>query len=814
MATYYEEVSDSKNDSTSRVGLSDSISKQVSNKENSASSTPTSSDGETSNIPFNNGEGKSSVGRIRAIFFGTKRKKQVTVGSGITGFFIGGSIFALLFAGGTGFEFIHMAELLTHAHLSNQQDASNHEVGKLFRYAKSADIGETRLTALGSYFVKRINAQLSSQGITINTEKGNYSSYTIDPDIADDGAQFKGLSQDEIIAKLNENGISGNISSDSNGKTVTVTPDESYYTTKKTAMQDLVSLSGESNIPDALRVRWLGKYNGITWHPLERLGNYANNKAKDLALAAWDKVRGQGIDEGTGPALIDDTTARNNTGTTVVPAEGADTGPTNLSKLQDSLKRLSSGTTGKVIGGVAFAVGLVCTINTVDKNIGNIRYTQDILPMMRLGASVLSTAGQIENGTDVNTDEMNILAKQFTNSKGQSWNEAETIQADQGAANKGEDINQGVKDTVSETAPSWIDWVNAAGIKTAINNICSGIGQAATGVASVVIGLFSEDYANLAIGFLGSILTGPVIQDISNLLSGNAVNASTASGPDFGNEIDYGTRFFANSTAVQDGGTKLSNQQVAILNNGQNIKQQTTFEKQSIAYRLFNLKDYNSLTSRFIDSQSSGTTRNLDNVATSLISITSSLFSSPLKLLSTTVHAQSQVTYNYPFPQYGFSAQDMNSMTNVNPYKNAETVAKWLDTNNSGNTPDYIGLAATCFNVSINKDSSGYWDVVPGASSDPQAMNIYDPTYLSNNCNNPSGVPTQNWLDFRYFIFDTSQMEGYACEQGDSQSCSNDGMSTSSSSTNNSNGSNGSQQNTQAQTSQSNVTHQITGSIH
>lgn len=730
---------------------------------------------------------KKLASRVKNLFWSSRRRKQTTIATGMTGIIVGGFLgLSSVYVSGP-FQFIHIFQLLEHTHLADQQDAGNDQMGKLYRWLRSGgDIGETRIGYLGSKMKDTMLGQLKDAGFEPNYEgKTTFSGFTIDT--TDENSPFHGMDQPQVEAALAEKGITSDVAtiSTSSDESITISANDGFlngFSNKSTLNKFLVSQMDESAIPDAIRARVLAKYGFIDWHPLQVLKSNVNGTVDQAALSAWEKVRekflntGQeGVDINTTGAEEQETDANGKTTTT--PLAGTDATPTS-SQAADTLKAIRSSGSFKIAGGLAAAVGLVCAIKAVNDNIGNIRYAQDIQPLIRMGTEAITVGSQIMNGTDVDVNEVNSLAQQFNDSSGKNWSDSKTFQADAGEPTTGDDIDPAVSASLSETPPGWLSWVDTV---PGLSGLCSGVGSALTGIASFTLGVFSGEAVSTVVGaVVGALAAGPAISGLSHLIAGDAVNV-LASGPAWGNDVNYGTRLWSNAQTVQDGGTALSTAQVSILNTQQDTMSRQSFESKSIAYRLFSPDDYRSLLSQAMNSTTPSVQQNVNNIASSFLSIGQKLASLPLTLFSSLAHADPTTTYNYPFPQFGFSEADLNNPLVQDPYANADVVQNLLDNNNKNGEPDYIAEAATCFNVNITKtpgdDGNSYWDVIPGASSDPGALNIYTNTYTSDNCTDPPGFDPNNWLRLRFFIFDTGIMEGYACEQGvDNQSCMNDGF--------------------------------------
>lgn len=725
------------------------------------------------------------LSRAGKFFWASQNRRRTTIGGGLVGLLVGGGFMGLSFMSGP-FQFIHIAQLLSsHGTIASQNDASDERMGKLYRWlGNGGDAGETRIGHLSSKLKDRMLADLDSIGLKPDYGKlTTYKGFVIDTE--NEKSPYHGMSEDEIKAKLASKGITDGITV-KDGK-VTVSADS--YTAKKTSLRAMVSDMHESKIPNALRVRILAKYGFVTWHPLKILDGKLNSKAYDL----WDKAREKRLSTGQTETTIDTTDAERqdttqdadgkSTTTTTPVEDGKVTIPT-AEELQAKLKSVGELKGLGAAGGAADAAGLLCATKAASDSVGLIKYAQDIMPLMRMGFDAITVGSQIMAGKDVDTNELSKLSEQFFDESKRgtpdaSWANAQTFQADAGEAITGKDLDPGLKETLKPGKPSFLSWVDGIPHTGAL---CGKAGSWATTGISIAIGVFSGGAVTAAVGFATSYFaSGPLMEKLSHFLAGDAVNV-LAKGAAWGNAVNYGSIYNGNAMAVQSGGTQLSESVVVQLDAQHDTDYQAGFSSKSLAARVFDPYDSRSLLSHVIDQQNPNIPQNVASLFGSFSQLGSVLAHLPDTLFGSMVHAAPTTGYDYHIPQYGFSSQDMDAVDN--PYANAQKAAATLDipcTNPDGSAhhpcgQDYVNKARTCFNVTITNGPDG-WDVIPGASNDASFFNFYDPdTYNPVDCANPSGLDATSWLQMRFFIFDTGVMEGYACQQGDETSCSNDGM--------------------------------------
>ena len=554
-----------------------------------------------------------------------------------------------------------------------------------------------------------------------------------------------------------------------------------------------VGFPDDGIISTVARYRTLTRYYlaGIL-HPLERLKATKDADIKSQLGKWWESLKNS-FQTGEDSFTADTTHAQSEEtgadGKPIITAvEDGTAGTIPSSETQGILSGLGGlkGTASAL--GIALATAVICALEEIDKNIGLIRYAQVIAPMTRMATAEISVGNQIMSGQDVDMNEVGQLAQQFNsvNAQGQvtsNWSDAATIQSDTGGGG-GIDLDQSTKSLFSG-APSWLSWTTSAPVTA----FCSQVVQIGATVLSFVVGTTGVGLLfTIATSVAGYFAIPAAIKAADNLLSGQAVNVN-ASGAEWGNYIDYGARLAANAQAVQYGGTALNSQQSAQLSAQNQTESQQQFHSESLADRLFNPNDYRSLVGNMIDKLSPGGWQMLASFASNISSIFGSLIQTPASLLSAVGWAATP-SYQYPFPEIGFSQQDLNNPLVQDPNANALAATQIL--NNSPQSSQYIQLALDCFGVDITNGPQG-WDVIPTTQNPTDSgftsqylnrsygVDVYDSaTYQQSECQSGLSPNDSNWLIIRFFILDTGVFEGYACYLGDDVSCSNDGFTSAS----------------------------------
>jgi hypothetical protein len=132
--------------------------------------------------------------------------------------------------------------------------------------------------------------------------------------------------------------------------------------------------------------------------------------------------------------------------------------------------------------------------------------------------------------------------------------------------------------------------------------------------------------------------------------------------------------------------------------------------------------------------------------------------------------AQAASAYDYGFPEYGFSPDDLDNAATRNPYENADKVLPIIAQNET-----LRKRSEKCFGITISPDGN-----IASKEGVPSYVDINkDEGSPAGNCHDKS----EAWQRVRMYIFDTQLMEATSCRQGDDEACSNVGMGAASTTT-------------------------------
>lgn len=726
------------------------------------------------------GSGYKDTGEKKLRLSGVFTKKR-----GITGIVIG-----LIFGGGVGFltissgplQFVHMSQLLQRFHFASSEDASDDrmsKIGRFIRYRNNAE--RTRMGLIGNLYADSIESKFNKSGVeSAYTERLRYfDGYVIDPlKIPEDSAlgDLQNKTPEEIKSHLAERYSIApekiNIDLEK-GKVLIDAEGLGYFKSRgltKGIMEDI----GFSKITAALRTRIMAKRYGSTLHPMRKLDQKVL-KTVDARLAKWREERQQRIDNGE-QRITTDTPEQDTNGdgkADPVPQETLDTeskigatigeaaeasneiakGAVPSAPSEGSLAKLRASTSAKLAGGVSAAIGVICLVKGLSDNIDNIKYLNVVLPLTRMGIEAVSIGNQVMTGQDVDSEQLGYFAKQLNDPVTGSWLSARSIQAELGQDQTGPDIGEEAKlgdgkNVVSE----FIDSIPGVGaVCKAANSV---VGQVVTFGIDLIGGPVSAVGGQL----LSRFAFGPLLEKLTRWIAGHPIDINVA-GANYGNYINYGARLAANDTAISGGGTLLSPLQVAELDQHNQETAREDIQSKSFADRFFNPNESYSLVAQIIDKQNPDITQNFASIFTHATGVTKTLFNTLSSLISPRIHAATPA-YDYGFPEYGFSVEDLNNPIVNNPFENAEKAADALN-GPLGDT--YVERAKKCFGIIIDKANLKEPSAIKSTPSPPNYKTI--PGECSDT-NDP------DWLHVRFLIFDTQITEAAVCyNSADETSC-------------------------------------------
>ncbi|MGB4759514.1 MAG: peptidoglycan recognition family protein [Candidatus Saccharimonadales bacterium] len=640
------------------------------------------------------------------------------------------SILAILGLGGiaTGpFQLIHLGQILG-GNFAGQEDAASQRMQGLFRYIRSGNVGETRLTYIQSKMNARMQATLEKNGITIRTASVSGQVTTISIDTAKN-PQYSGLSKENAIKAIAaDNGLDvSKISQIENGK-FAFNMSDATISQKRSVIKAAVKSQGLGRIAAAQQVRILAKYYNAPsmFHPFKKLAA-KGDAAIAKAIDDWKKKRTEKV-KATSPEA----------------------------KARLSKAKTAFGITG---GSILAVQGAVCVVREIASDINQINYENVVKPAQQIAVDAIAMGNQTQVGEDMDARLAGAVVEGFYDQKTDTTvSQSKPLRAEQGLRG-GIEVDPEVKAAHSSngTAASIVDFIDST---LAGEYACSDVALVAGTVAGLALIPLTGGGSALATNALkagtAAVALAAITTIVPKLLADEVVPQDLA-GAVGGNLAAYGARSAANSAFIPSAGVALSDSQSAQLEAQQRQEDLEEFQSKSFASRMFDLKDHRSLIAQVMQTQSPNPAQNLTNIAHSFLNTGNSSVASLKNALAPHAYAYDVVAYDYGFPRYGFSQEDLDNPNTQDPYDNADKAAQLLNS-----TPSYITDAKTCFGVDITKGTHG-WQIVP-----VKDINVTSAEYTSANCAKPGDL---NWLRIRMFIFDSRTMNAYACYEGDQEAC-------------------------------------------
>lgn len=668
-------------------------------------------------------------------------------------------------------QIVHFSQLLQRFHFLNDQEFMDGRAGKIIRYARTRNEPQRRnLSYLSNKLADKYEVKLRSAGMEPIYEGGRAGRLNaLEIDIRTPEGK-------RVVADLKSRGIDAEVLSLEEygpGKR-RIDLNSTKARTRRLAVNSMIDSLDQGKITSSIATRVLKIRAQVDMHPLknisrsadEKLSTYIENIKKER-----DKARLEGADDTSARASAEgedpDTDPSNNP-----PDAGEAAGEMNditnnlvdevdppTPEIAQSASKLK-GNLSKGAGALG-AVALLCGLYQLGKAIPELKHANLVLPLIRIGMETVSMGSQVMSGQDVNMDELGAMTEQMyqvektiQNDDGttstipeSSWASAKSVQAELGESQTGPDMPSGARpntdqpeffkilsgaidgigagpacDAVSSTVGGWaidiFSWVTSAtGPISLALNVASDIGT------GVVVGSFMDDAIRWLVG-------SPLALDVGGAL--------------FGNYANYGALLAANDGAIAHGGIPLSNAQVSALNNERDVLLAKKFENKPLLTRYFDLQEPDSMASKIafggsLDSVKNPTS-NIARIATSPLTI----FGGIAKNMTPKVKAANN--YDYGFPKFGFSLDEMDNVEYDDPIKLSEEIEPALASLNE--------KYGKCFNTTVNPTTFALETKSDAIRYD--TLNKPDYAECKNRSNN-------ELTKYRFYLADMTAAKSLAC---------------------------------------------------
>jgi hypothetical protein len=701
-----------------------------------------------------------------------KNRRKTIAGGGLLGVIIS-LIFAFSFFQGP-LQFVHFAQLLQRFHFAHNEDFSDYRTMKIIINGINGKNNQSRLGRVANRYADKWEKQLvKDTGLKPVYTKGlnRFAGFqVVNGDLA--GDYLSDFESDGIntrgspAALVDKDGKAVG----SSGRIVDMRDEKALA--KRSLVRSVGKATDTTKVISAIGSRLLIKRGGIDFHPLKNIARKAADSLTDYRKRVLnqeanedrtgkilpDKTQAGAQDDkgNTDPKDIDASTSANEVLNEAEAAGAAEAdGASLLKDLQSKFLAKSAGP--------ALIIGVLCSVKALGDHIPDYQYQNVILPEMRKGARIISTGSQVQSGQDVNLDELGAVSSTFTDpSDNTSWVDARSIQAELGQPQTGPDIPTSAKPDKLGDKPQIFDILDQLpflGTTCFVANITSHIPLIKNVISWSSDQLFSAMNTIVASTAGSAYTPQSLMDDALRVAAGMSVNLY-AQGAELGNIANYGSRLAANDQALSTGGRALTSAEIAQLDQlqSQDIAYQT--QHTPILKRLFNPYDTDSAVAKAIDY-----TPAPSQYASVLGDLPSKITSSMGAMLKLPFRkASAAQSYNYGFPEYGFSQAEQDNSEFDNPDENAAIVEPQLDQLNS--------KYGDCFSMNVEPDPSSADGII---LSTGDSVNYYDVAQKNPQCNDGS----EALLRYRFYLADAVTTASLSCYEGDENYCSQLGFGTS-----------------------------------
>jgi hypothetical protein len=705
-----------------------------------------------------------------------KRKKAVAgwaaaavLGLG-TGAGIGGTLAAPA-------QFIQAAMQLRGAHLADAEDTSDNRLFLLARYLREPNKPQNlRMGILANKYADKIEGRLNQGGVqSAYTEKlGFLNGYTIDRNkFKGDLAELKGASDADIEKHFKSN---YNIDVQIEGKQLYVEGEKLSFKQQRVFVSDVLQMTGSGKVSGAVQARVMGARAGIDWHPMK--GNNKALRSVEARYLKWREERKLKISQGAEAVkpTVDkkpdpqggedagksaDDVAANIDETQSQADNGRTTG--DMSELNSKMKGIKTGS----ITGIS-AVAVVCLLHGIATNVDNIEQAQVIKPMIRIYGDLVAMGNQIMFGDgDVDVEQMGFLQKQMYDPETKtSWDQAASIQAQNGQNQSGPDLNNALKPGGENGVVKFFSSI--PGLEATCEAASTTTGQ----VVMTLAGGLTVANAVITGAFLA--FGDEAIDTLSHWIAGDPVNPFIA-GAQYGAAADYGGLYAERDMGASMGGRELNGTETLEVAATRKHAEDVHFKQKSLAYRLFDTSDSRTLVGSILGKQRPDARANVAALANNMLNFGNTIMSVPENLFAKKAGAVRP--YTYPDKKIGFSVDELDSpLAKEEPYTAACKVIGCPQSNVKGILEDgdkgdeYFERAKACFGMEINRADGGVTSTgkMP-TKKDQRENNCNEKFDTKSKCEERSS--SCDWARIRFHILTQKTLDGATCYFGDTESC-------------------------------------------
>lgn len=729
----------------------------------------------------NIGSEATGLSKITGIFKDMSPRKFA--GIAVIGLLAGGGFTSVALLSGP-FQFVHFAQTLQ-KHFKANEDFGNDRTSKILLYSLSGQGGQNgRLGITGNKAANKWEKRLIAEtGMRPVFQEGtrrfvgfeivddNKAQQTLG-DIGEKGDKRSARLQQSMGkgAKISSVGNAGLYSSgdnktklDSNKRFVDLRDVD--FADRRVWIRSVTSATNVNGVSSAIGARLLKERGGVRLHPLNKVKGKVD---AELAKRFEDK-RVKEISEGaqsTDGELKPATTENAAGEEQAVDPKDSEVSAETKSYIDD----FKSSGAFKSAKGAAIATGVMCIVKSFGNSVEDYKYTNNVLPMMRLGMNGIATGNQIMSFDDFDLDVMRMASEyMYDEKKNTSWSQAESIRTGQGKTGGIPTPPEADLGKAGEKPKFFriVDDIPVLGtvcdVQNAVGNlpIIKQVGDAGNKVI--------EEGAAAA-----GVNTDELLESALKLVAGKSVDPKSQ-GANYGSLSDTGAFYAANESSWAGGGRDLSDGERANLVAFEEYHEKLERDSKPVLARYFDPFDQKSITGSMVNVMPVNATQ-AGHMLSNPVQILGSGFSRVSTTFTPKTHAQetTKKLYDYGAPKKGFSLAEQRDPLYENPFENGQR-----DRSDDGqkklppledDLPRLNDLyGKKCFGTTVTTDEDG----VHVKTERKNAFKVIKEH--ADDCD-PQKNRDDRLNQYRVYIADAITAVSLACYEGDEAACTELGM--------------------------------------
>lgn len=710
--------------------------------------------------------GKGFTGDKKKPLKGRISKKKASIIGVLTGGLIGGGLFGFSVIQGP-MSLVHLGQVLQIFDRKSESD-TNIRVTSWYRFWKSGEYGETRVSKWGSSLVNDRREKLSKMGIDFDGDRlGNLRSISFDTDKLGKerlaGLRDKSFEESKrILAQefdLPEEDFRRVGTRGANGHRIVIVARGENITKIRNTVTKVASDPNSTGLKAK-------SYNALTMRAFKKFYNLPSlfSPLKKLE-AKVDQKAGAAIDRKERKDREKERMERITAG-----AENANPGA--RKKLSEKL----SGNTGKVIGGALITTSGMCFVRDIAEDVVEANRAAVVVPAVLDATDKIAVGSQIQSNIDMDMGSAGDVAEGLKDDDGKTIWQGTALQAINSNnftydpnKNDPNDLPPDYKQAFSNktTSSDIKDTFGGGGVGDIACSTPGKIIQIAGGLGLIIAGPFTGGGSWAAFAAKTSASTAAtagvmfLIQEkLTSLLSADKIDVTSIPKPVRGSLLAHGALEKANTVSRSNGAIELSKQESDSIHKKTAQAQQAEFKNKKLVTQLFDMGDYRSIASQASMSLGPSVTQNISTMASGLMNFGNNL-STITSVFTPKTAADEKSMYSWEFNIFGIPDKILTDKKYEDPYKNADIITEILSVDFVKDK--YTDKAKTCFGVTLSNES-GQWDVTPENEVNPNSQK-----YIDAKCNDTSD---ELWVRIMLFVFDNRHMAAAAClELNDEDAC-------------------------------------------